>query len=129
MPTTTTLQVTFVSESAAYNNTFGWYNSQTGMGGILFADVESLLQERRADHVPARDAAALWPTGRCGGLIVGRRARARRRVLRMPQKRAERSCVGDENGVVTTGILEPYVFSMQPPSSPRRLSRTTISGS
>src|SRR5262249_777695 len=39
---TTTLQVTFVSESAAYDNTFGWYNSQTGMGGILFADVTPL---------------------------------------------------------------------------------------
>ena len=36
----TTLQVTFVSESAAYQNTFGWYNKVTGMGGILFADVE-----------------------------------------------------------------------------------------
>src|SRR5262247_926291 len=37
----TTLSVTFVSESATYDNTFGWYNSQTGMGGILFADVEA----------------------------------------------------------------------------------------
>ena len=38
---TTTLQVTFVSESATYDNTFGWYNSVTGLGGILFADVEA----------------------------------------------------------------------------------------
>ena len=37
---TTTLNVTFVSESAAYKNTFGWYNRVTGYGGILFADVE-----------------------------------------------------------------------------------------
>jgi VCBS repeat-containing protein len=37
---TTTLKVTFVSESAAYKNTFGWYNRVTGYGGILFADVE-----------------------------------------------------------------------------------------
>src|SRR5689334_18904692 len=36
----TTLRVDFVSESAAYQNTFGWYNSVTGMGGILFADVD-----------------------------------------------------------------------------------------
>jgi hypothetical protein len=39
---TTTLQVTFVSESASYSNTFGWYDSVTGMGGILFADVDAL---------------------------------------------------------------------------------------
>ena len=38
---TTTLQVNFVSESAANANTFGWYNSVTGLGGILFADVEA----------------------------------------------------------------------------------------
>src|SRR5436190_20692989 len=38
---TTTLQVTFVSESASYANTFGWYNRFTGLGRILFADVES----------------------------------------------------------------------------------------
>src|SRR5882757_6145787 len=38
---TTTLQVNFVSESAANANTFGWYNSVTGLGGIGFADVES----------------------------------------------------------------------------------------
>src|SRR4051812_16183093 len=37
---TTTLKVTFVSESAAYESTFGWYNKVTGYGGILFADVE-----------------------------------------------------------------------------------------
>jgi hypothetical protein len=37
---TTTLRVDFVSESAAYENVFGWYNKVTGMGGILFADVE-----------------------------------------------------------------------------------------
>ena len=38
---TTTLQATFVSESAAYESTFGWYNKVTGYGGILFADVEA----------------------------------------------------------------------------------------
>jgi VCBS repeat-containing protein len=38
---TTTLQVNFVSESAGNANTFGWYNSVTGLGGILFADVEA----------------------------------------------------------------------------------------
>src|SRR5262245_50343617 len=38
---TTTLQVTFVSESASFDNTYGWYNAVTGAGGILFADVES----------------------------------------------------------------------------------------
>jgi VCBS repeat-containing protein len=37
----TTLRATFISESAAYQNTFGWYNSVTGLGGILFADVEA----------------------------------------------------------------------------------------
>ena len=37
----TTLQVTFVSESASYQNTFGWYNKVTGVGGVLFADVEA----------------------------------------------------------------------------------------
>src|SRR5690349_10607976 len=37
----TILRVTFVSESAAYQNTFGWYNSSTGIGGVLFADVDS----------------------------------------------------------------------------------------
>ena len=37
----TILRVTFVSESAAYQNTFGWYNSVTGVGGILFADFDS----------------------------------------------------------------------------------------
>src|SRR4051812_45420505 len=41
MAATTTLHVDFVSESAAYRNTFGWYNSATGQGGILFANVES----------------------------------------------------------------------------------------
>src|SRR4051812_3661141 len=40
MSTTTTLTVTFVSESAAYESTFGWYNKATGYGGILFADTE-----------------------------------------------------------------------------------------
>src|SRR5688572_17143664 len=44
--TTTTLSVEFVSESAGYKNTFGWYNKVTGVGGILFSDVES--QGRRA---------------------------------------------------------------------------------
>ena len=38
---TTTLKATFVSESAGYQNTFGWYNKVTGLGGILFADVEA----------------------------------------------------------------------------------------
>ena len=37
---TTTLRVDFVSESAAYESTFGWYNKVTGVGGILFSDVE-----------------------------------------------------------------------------------------
>ncbi len=37
----TTLRATFVSESAGYRNTFGWYNSVTGLGGILFASVEA----------------------------------------------------------------------------------------
>jgi hypothetical protein len=37
---TTTLQVNFVSESADNANTFGWHNSVTGLGGVLFADVE-----------------------------------------------------------------------------------------
>src|SRR5688572_16092957 len=38
---TTTLHVDFVSESAGYQNTFGWYNKVTGVGGILFASVEA----------------------------------------------------------------------------------------
>jgi hypothetical protein len=38
---TTTLQVAFVSESADFRNTFGWYNRATGYGGILFANVEA----------------------------------------------------------------------------------------
>lgn len=37
----TILRVTFVSESAAYRNTFGWYNSSTGLGGVLFANADS----------------------------------------------------------------------------------------
>ena len=37
----TTLRVDFVSESAGYRNSFGWYNKVTGQGGILFANVES----------------------------------------------------------------------------------------
>ena len=37
----TTLRATFVSESAAYRNTFGWYNSVTGLGGILFSSIEA----------------------------------------------------------------------------------------
>ena len=37
----TTLRVDFVSESVGYENTFGWYNRVTGLGGILFADVEA----------------------------------------------------------------------------------------
>ncbi len=32
----TTLQITFVSESAGYDNAFGWYNSRTGEAGIIF---------------------------------------------------------------------------------------------
>jgi Cadherin domain/Domain of unknown function (DUF4114) len=31
-----TLQITFVSESAGYDNAFGWYNSRTGEAGIIF---------------------------------------------------------------------------------------------
>jgi len=38
---TTTLRVDFISESAAFRNTFGWYNSRTGQGGILFAGIEA----------------------------------------------------------------------------------------
>ncbi|HJS39716.1 MAG TPA: Ig-like domain-containing protein [Burkholderiales bacterium] len=32
----TTLQITFVSESAGYDNVLGWYNSRTGEAGIIF---------------------------------------------------------------------------------------------
>ena len=32
----TTLQITFVSESAGYQNTLGWYNSRTGEAGVIF---------------------------------------------------------------------------------------------
>ena len=32
----TTLQITFVSESAGYDSCFGWYNSRTGEAGIIF---------------------------------------------------------------------------------------------
>ena len=41
MTSQTTFHVEFVSESAGYENTFGWYNKVTGVGGILFADVEA----------------------------------------------------------------------------------------
>ena len=41
MTSTTTLHVEFVSESAGFENTFGWYNKATGVGGILFANVEA----------------------------------------------------------------------------------------
>ena len=41
MAETTTIRVDFVSESAAFRNTFGWYNSATGEGGILFAGIEA----------------------------------------------------------------------------------------
>jgi Ca2+-binding RTX toxin-like protein len=34
----TTLQITFVSESAGYQNTLGWYNTRTGEAGIIFLD-------------------------------------------------------------------------------------------
>jgi hypothetical protein len=34
----TTLQITFVSESAGYQNTLGWYNTRTGEAGIVFID-------------------------------------------------------------------------------------------
>jgi VCBS repeat-containing protein len=43
---TTTLRVDFISESAAYRSTFGWYNKVTGVGGVLFSDVEA--EGRRA---------------------------------------------------------------------------------
>lgn len=33
-----TLQITFVSESTGYRNSFGWYNSRTGEAGIIFLD-------------------------------------------------------------------------------------------
>lgn len=42
----TTLRATFVSESAAYRNTFGWYNSVTGVGGILFGSIEAEGSQR-----------------------------------------------------------------------------------
>ena len=41
MTETTTIRVDFVSESAAFLNTFGWYNKTTGEGDILFAGVEA----------------------------------------------------------------------------------------
>ena len=44
---TTTLNVQFVSESAAFESTFGWYNRVTGYGGVLFADVE-----QQGHHAP-----------------------------------------------------------------------------
>ena len=37
----TILRASFVSESAAFRNTFGWYNSSTGLGGSLFANADS----------------------------------------------------------------------------------------
>src|SRR5262245_24958690 len=52
---TTTLRVDFVSESAAYENTFGWYNKVTGVGGILFADVEA--EGRNAPLTPGQSSA------------------------------------------------------------------------
>src|SRR4051812_19429912 len=52
---TTTLRVDFISESAAYENVFGWYNKVTGMGGILFADVEQ--EGRNAPLVPGQSSA------------------------------------------------------------------------
>lgn len=42
----TTLRATFVSESAAYRNTFGWYNTVTGVGGILFGSIEAEGSQR-----------------------------------------------------------------------------------
>lgn len=41
MTSLTTLTVEFVSESAGYRNTFGWYNKRTGIGGILFGSIEA----------------------------------------------------------------------------------------
>ena len=38
---TTTLTATFTSESAGYRSSFGWYDSATGLGGILFGDIEA----------------------------------------------------------------------------------------
>src|SRR5262245_52831705 len=52
---TTTLRVDFVSESAAYENVFGWYNKVTGVGGILFADVEQ--EGRNAPLVAGQSSA------------------------------------------------------------------------
>src|SRR5262245_16890967 len=34
----TTLQIEFISESAGYRNSFGWYNTRTGEAGIIWAD-------------------------------------------------------------------------------------------
>ena len=63
----TTLRVNFVSELAGYRNTFGSYNKVTGIGGILFADIEA--QGRRptgyfGDHPTpsSRSMRAMWPT-------------------------------------------------------------------
>ena len=52
---TTTLRVDFISESAAYESTFGWYNKVTGVGGILFADVEQ--DGRNAPLTPGQSSA------------------------------------------------------------------------
>lgn len=38
---TSLLDVKFVSGAAGYENTLGWYDSRTGVGGILFASVDS----------------------------------------------------------------------------------------
>ena len=37
-----TLEIAFVSESAGYSNTLGWYNTRTGEAGILFLDTNDL---------------------------------------------------------------------------------------
>ncbi len=39
-PEIVTLAVRFISESASYKSTLGWYDSRTGKGGILFASIE-----------------------------------------------------------------------------------------
>jgi Ca2+-binding RTX toxin-like protein len=52
----TTLQISFVSESAGYDSVLGWYNSRTGEAGIVFSSTND--DGRRADIAPG-DAATI----------------------------------------------------------------------
>ena len=38
---TTRLSASFVSESASFHDTFGWYDTVTGRGGVLFSSIEA----------------------------------------------------------------------------------------